>query len=175
MTGQTHVYYGDGKGKTTAALGLILRASGCGMDCTLLQFLKDWNSGEVKSLEALPNVTVLRGKATGSVFVRDMTPEQLEQTRKIHNENLDAAIAAAQSGGLLVLDELLDAVQLELVDFERIRALLRRENCPESLEIVITGHREIPWIFECADYITQMKKLRHPYDNGIKARRGIEF
>ena len=172
MKALNHVYYGLGKGKTTAALGLILRAAGCGVPCVLLQFLKDSKCGELDSLEKL-GVAVFRGKAPKAMFTRDMTPEQLEETRTIHNKNLADAVELSKNGGLLVLDELLDAVALELVDNDAVRALL--DNKPESLELVITGHTEIPWIFEKADYITETKKHRHPYDSGIMGRRGIEF
>ena len=172
MKALNHIYYGLGKGKTTAALGLILRAAGCGVPCILVQFLKDSKCGELESLEKL-GVTVFRGKAPHTMFARDMTSEQLEETRGIHNRNLTEAIEMSKNGGLLVLDELLDAVALGLVDEGTVRALI--ENKPESLEIVITGHSEIPWIFEKADYITEMKKHRHPYDSGIMGRRGIEF
>lgn len=173
MKGLTHIYYGNGKGKTTAALGLIVRAAGCGMRCVLLQFLKDSKCGELETLAHVPNVTVLRGKAPRVMFAKDMTPEQLGETREIHDENLLAAMEQAKSGGLLVLDELLDAVSLGLVSEERVREML--ENKPESLELVITGHVEIPWIFEKADYITEMVKRRHPYDDGVMGRRGVEF
>lgn len=172
MKALNHVYYGLGKGKTTAALGLILRAAGCGVPCVLAQFLKDTVCGELDALERL-GIPVFRGKAPGAMFTKDMTSEQLEETRAIHNRNLAAAIEMSQSGGLLVLDELLDAVALELVDESAVRELL--ENKPVELELVITGHSEIPWIFEHADYITEMVKRRHPYDSGISGRRGIEF
>lgn len=172
MKALNHVYFGSGKGKTTAALGLILRAVGCGIPCFLVQFLKDTKCGELETLRKL-GVTVFRGKAPQAAFARDMTPEQLEETRGIHNENLTNAVEESKGGGLLVLDELLDAVELGLVDESAVRLLL--ENRPDNLELVITGHSDIPWIFEKADYITEMVKHRHPYDKGVEGRRGIEF
>ncbi|NLB29600.1 MAG: cob(I)yrinic acid a,c-diamide adenosyltransferase [Clostridiales bacterium] len=172
MKALNHVYYGAGKGKTTAALGLILRAAGCGIPCVLVQFLKDAKCGELESLEKL-GVTVLRGKAPQAAFARDMTPGQLEETRRIHNDNLAKAAELSAGGGLLVLDELLDAVELSLVDENAVRELL--ENKPDDLELVLTGHSEVPWIFKKADYITEMVKRAHPFDRGIKGRRGVEF
>lgn len=172
MKSLTHVYFGYGKGKTTASLGLIMRAVGCGIPCVMVQFLKDSKCGELDSLQKL-GVTVFRGKAPDAMFTRDMTPEQLDATRAIHNKNLAKALELTTNGGLLVLDELLDAISLELVDESAVRGLL--ENKPDNLEIVITGHTKIPWIFKTADYITEMVKRRHPYDSGIKGRRGIEF
>ena len=168
-----HVYYGDGKGKTTAALGLLIRACGCGHKCVMVQFLKDWKSGELTTLCGLENVTVLRGKADGPSFSIDMTEEQRDATRTIHNENLREAIALAAGGGLLVLDELMDAVQLDLVDAQLVRELLNAP--PDGLEIAITGHGAVEWILDAADYVTEMVKRRHPYDKGIAARRGVEF
>lgn len=172
MKSLIHVYYGLGKGKTTAALGLILRARGCEIPCVLMQFLKDSKCGELETLEKL-GVTVFRGKAPQAMFARDMTPEQLSETRGIHNENLAASVDMSKNGGLLVLDELLDAVALGLVNESAVRLLI--ENKPDNLELVITGHTEIPWIFEKADYITEMVKRAHPYDKGVMGRRGIEF
>jgi len=168
-----HVYFGDGKGKTTAALGLLVRACGCGMECVMVQFLKDWKCGELETLCGMQNVTVLRGKADGASFSINMTEEELAKTRAIHNENLKKAIELCAKGGLLVLDELLDAVSLGLIDDSLVRGLL--DAPPAGLEIAITGHGAVDWIMERADYITEMVKRRHPYDTGVQARRGIEF
>jgi cob(I)alamin adenosyltransferase len=169
-----HIYYGDGKGKTTAALGLILRAAGAGLKCVIVQFLKDFQCAELDSLGRL-GVTVLRGKAPGKAFTRDMSPDQLSETARIHNENLDAATEMLRSGqcDVLVLDEALDALRLGLLDEAKFHALI--ENPPENAEIVITGHQMITWVTERADYITEMRKHAHPYDKGVQARKGIEF
>ncbi|HHT16741.1 MAG TPA: cob(I)yrinic acid a,c-diamide adenosyltransferase [Papillibacter sp.] len=172
--GLVHVYYGYGKGKTTAALGLCLRACGSGKKAVIVQFLKDTPSGEIKSLSCLENVTLLRGKA-GGMFVSDMTEEQKEETRRIHNENLQKALDLVTQGEccLLVLDEAMDALQLDVLDAALVRNLL--ENKPPELEVVITGHKPIHWVMDKADYITEMVKVRHPFDKGIPARKGIEF
>ncbi|SHH94305.1 cob(I)alamin adenosyltransferase [Sporobacter termitidis DSM 10068] len=172
--GLIHVYYGYGKGKTTAALGLALRAAGCGLKVVIVQFLKDSNTGELNALKLLPNVTVLRGTAARA-FTRDMTPEQLAETRKIQNANFEKALELVGSGecGLLILDEALDAYQLGLLDKAAFLDLVCRK--PDSLELVITGHRPDEEILGRADYVTEMVKVRHPYDSGISARRGIEF
>jgi cob(I)alamin adenosyltransferase len=172
--GLIHLYYGYGKGKTTAALGLALRASGCGVKVVLVQFLKDSNTGELCQLNLLPNVTVLRGTAA-KVFVRDMTPEQLAETRSIQNGNLEKARALVNSGdcGLLILDEALDAWQLGLLDESSFLDLVRHK--PEPLELVITGHKPDDRIIAAADYVTEMVKIKHPYDRGVPGRRGVEF
>lgn len=172
--GLVHVYYGNGKGKTTAALGLALRASGSGKKVVIVQFLKEANTSELNNLRLLPNVTVLRGTAA-KVFVFNMTPEQLEETKKIQNSNLSKTIDIVNSGGcdLLILDEALDAYQLGLVDSNMFLDLIF--NKPEALELVITGHKPDEEIIARADYVTEMVKIRHPYDKGIKGRKGIEF
>lgn len=172
--GLIHVYYGYGKGKTTAALGLALRACGCGKKVVLVQFLKDANTGELKSLCQLPGITVLRGTASAK-FARDMTPEELAETKAIQNSNLSEALKLVDNGGcdLLILDEALDAFQLGLLDEKLLLGLVH--NKPESLELVITGHKPDALIIEAADYVTEMVKVKHPYDRGIYGRRGIEF
>ena len=173
--GLTHIYFGDGKGKTTAALGLAIRAAGCGKKVVIIQFLKDWKCGEHDSLAHIPNVTVFRGKSAGSVFVRDMSDEEKAETKAIHDENLSNAIKLTESGNcdLLVLDEAIDAFQLGLIDTDLFKGLL--DNKPEPLELVLTGHRPDEWLLDRSDYVTEMVKRKHPYDRGVPARRSIEF
>ncbi len=172
--GLIHVYYGYGKGKTTAALGLALRASGSGKKVVIVQFLKESSTSELNSLRLLPNIAVLRGTGAKD-FVVNMTPEQLEETRRIQNSNLTKAVDSVKSGGcdLLILDEALDAFQLELINGDMFRELVF--NKPEALELVITGHKPDEEIIGRADYVTEMVKIKHPYDKGINGRKGIEF
>jgi cob(I)alamin adenosyltransferase len=172
--GLIHVYYGNGKGKTTAALGLALRACGCDKKVVLVQFLKDSNTGELEPLCRLPGITVLRGTAAKK-FVRSMTPAELEETKTIQNRNLSEALKLVGNGDcdLLILDEALDAFQLGLLDEALFMGLVRGK--PEHLELVITGHRPEAAVIEAADYVTEMVKIKHPYDRGISARRGVEF
>jgi len=173
--GLTHIYYGDGKGKTTAALGLAIRASGCGKKVVIVQFLKDWKSGELASLSLLPNVTVLRGKLAGGSFVRDMSDEEKAALKTIHDENFGKALELLENGqcDLLVLDEAIDAYQLGVLDAALLEELVN--NKPKPIELVITGHSPDEYLIERADYVTEMVKHKHPYDNGVSARRGIEF
>jgi len=175
MAGLIHIYFGDGKGKTTAALGLAIRAAGCGQKVVVVQFLKDWKSGELKSLALLPNITVLRGKVPGGTFVFEMNDEQKAETKTIQDDNLKKALEMQKNGqcDLLVLDEALDAYSLGVLDAGLFEGLL--DNKPEKLEIVITGHSVDANMMERADYLTEMAKRKHPYDLGVTARRGIEF
>lgn len=172
--GLLHIYTGAGKGKTTAAAGLALRAAGQGIPVVFLQFLKGGPSGEVEALARLPGVTVLRGKA-GEKFASAMTPEEREKTRALQDGSLRRAIQMAREGkcGLLVLDEVTAALKHDLVDEGLLRQLL--EEPPPGVELVFTGRDAPGWLLERGDYVTEMKKLRHPYDRGITARRGIEY
>ena len=175
MKGLTHIYYGDGKGKTTAALGLALRASGCGKSVVIVQFLKDWKCGELEPMTLIKGITVLRGKAQGGVFFHEMSNEEILETKKIHDENLKKALDISKNGhcDLLILDEVIDAYNLGVLDAALFEGLLNRK--PEHLELVITGHNPGSWLLERADYVTEMVKRKHPYDLGITARQGIEY
>ena len=171
--GLIHLYYGDGKGKTTAALGLTIRALGSGFKVVFVQFLKNQPTGELSILDGFPNVTVLRGKE-GAGFSFAMTEEEKENTRLLHTENLKAAIALAASGNcdMLVLDEAVGAYARDLID----KALFENfvQNKPEQLELVMTGRNPAQWMTDCADYVSEIKKVKHPYEKGIPARIGIE-
>ena len=173
--GLTHIYFGDGKGKTTAALGLAMRAAGCGLKVVIVQFLKDWKCCELNSLALLPNVTVFRGKASGGVFIFEMSDEQKAETKIIHDENLKNALDMQKDGrcDLLILDEAIDAYDLGVLDAEMFTGLLA--NKPDALELVVTGHKADADLLRFADYATEMVKRKHPYDKGVAARRGVEF
>ena len=172
--GLIHVYCGDGKGKTTAALGLAMRASGAGMKVVIIQFLKGSDTAELKSLKKLSNITMLRNtKDLG--FVGNMTPEQIETVTAMHNENLYKALRLVNDGecDMLILDELTYAYDMKLVDVDRIDELLNHK--PEHLELIVTGRNPADIFVDNADYITEMMAVRHPFDKGISARKGIEY
>lgn len=169
VQGLVHLYSGDGKGKTTAAMGLALRALGAGHRVTVLQFLKDGTSAELAPLRTL-GAQVLAGQ-TGSRFVFQMSQEERAQARLYQTEQLRRALAAPCD--LLVLDEACAAWQLDMVD----RALLQAAvlDRPAGREVVLTGRDPAPWMQQAADYHTEMCARRHPYDRGIPARPGIEY
>ena len=168
-TGLLHLYYGDGKGKTTAAMGLALRAMGSGKRVVILQFLKGGKSGEVPLLEQL-GAKVYRGKA-GQKFVFQMNEAEKEATRQLQNANLTAAMA--DPADLLILDEAGSAWELDMVDKALLqKAVLER---PAEQECVLTAHAAPQWMLDAADYSTEMKCRRHPYQRGISARQGIEY
>lgn len=167
--GFLHLYWGDGKGKTTAAMGLALRALGQGKRVVIVQFLKGGPSGEIPLLERL-GATVYRGKA-GQKFVFQMNEAEKDAARAVQNANLAAAMA--EEADLLILDEAGSAWELDMIEKERLRdAVLQR---PEAQECVLTAHAAPQWMLDAADYSTEMKCLRHPFQRGVAARKGIEY
>lgn len=167
--GLVHLYCGDGKGKTTAAMGLALRALGSGRSVVIVQFLKGGQSGEIPLLDSL-GARIFRGKA-GTKFSFQMSEEEKAETLALQTENLRHALSCEAS--LLVLDEACSAWQTGLVD----RALLQKAvlERPDGQEVVLTGRNPPEWLWEAADYITEMSCRRHPYERGIPARKGVEF
>jgi cob(I)alamin adenosyltransferase len=172
--GLIHVYCGDGKGKTTAALGLALRAAGSGMKVVILQFLKGRPVNELESLKLIPGITVLRNSKDFG-FYNTMTDQDKADITRMHNENLKKALDLVQKEayGLLILDEISAAYNHGLVGKEIIDDLI--ENKSEELELVLTGRDPAPLFLEKADYISEIKKIKHPYDKNIGARKGIEL
>ena len=173
MSGLIHIYCGEGKGKTSAALGLALRAAGAGMKVLFVQFLKDGSSSEISMLERLGIETACCPDIRKFVF--QMTEAERLQAGEEYSRLLSAAVSCCreEGSGLLVLDEVLPACRLGLVPEAALTDFLRSK--PSELEVVLTGREPSPALLELADYVTEMKKLRHPYDRGIQARKGIEF
>lgn len=171
--GLIHLYCGDGKGKTTAAMGLAIRAAGHGKKVLILQFLKGRPTGELKSLAQIEGIQVLRGKE-GMAFSFQMTPEERIQTKALHEEHLRLAMHRAQLGEceVLILDEVMGAVSTGLLEESLVTGFLQAK--PPQLEVVLTGRNPPPQWVELADYVTEMKKIKHPYERGIPARDGIE-
>lgn len=167
--GLAHLYWGDGKGKTTAAMGLALRALGSGKRVVIVQFLKGGKSGEIPLLEQL-GAKIYRGKA-GQKFVFQMNDAEKAATRELQNANLRAA--QQEPVDLLILDEAGSAWELDMVDKELLKAVVLER--PAEQECVLTAHGAPDWMLETADYSTEMKCHRHPYQKGIAAREGIEY
>ena len=168
--GFLHIYCGDGKGKTTAAMGLALRALGHGKRVVIVQFLKRKKSGEIRLLEELGAI-VFSGKYGASFRVSDMTEEEYELTKELSAKNLSSALLAKCD--ILILDELLAALKHGIIsDFEAASVLKKRE---VGTELVITGREAPGWLLAEADYVTRMTKEKHPFDEGLTAREGIEF
>ena len=171
MAGLIHLYCGDGKGKTTAAVGLAVRAAGAGKQVIFTQFFKDGSSSEVESLKLLGIRTIHAQTVKG--FYRAMNEQQRQQARQDYTALFRQVTDAAKDAGLLILDEIVSACNRGVVPETLVTDFLRSK--PAELEVVLTGRNPSPALMELADYITEMRKLRHPYDRGVAARRGIEF
>ena len=173
QTGLVHVYYGDGKGKTTAAFGLAFRCAGRGKKVVIAQFLKSGESGEVTAAERFPEITLLRRHSAGK-FTFQMNGGEKARTAGDCAAIFQKAVSLARSGDvrMLVLDEVTDACPSFFPPSELTGFLDSR---PEGLEVVITGHALPEELAVRADYISRVEKEKHPYDQGVLARPDIEF
>lgn len=169
-----HIYFGNGKGKTTAAAGLAVRASGAGLKTVIFQFLKDGTSSEISVLRSLKNIRVVCCEECDK-FCCSMNDEELERIRRRHDLMLREAMELTESGnaGLIILDEFLDAYNEKLVDSSLADSFI--SGLSGKYEVVMTGRAPASHILEKADYATEMTALKHPYSKGISARPGIEY
>lgn len=164
------VYTGDGKGKTTAAMGLALRALGRGLCVKLVQFLKGRDSGEVMMLEKL-GAQVVRVSA-GSKFLWDMTDEEKAALRESALAVLPVIRGWLGKADVLVLDEALGALHGGLLSLDDLADIIERRG---GTEIVLTGRAAPAELIERADLVTEMRPVKHYMDAGVKARKGIEY
>ena len=169
-----HIYYGNGKGKTTAAVGLAVRAAGAGMKVAFLQFLKNGTSSEISILSALDNVTVICCEECKKFTFAMNDVEKAEVTQR-HNEMLKTVsdFLSENAVQLVVLDEFIDACNKGLIDADLADSFIEK-NLTKG-EIVMTGRNPSDKLKKCADYLTEMTAEKHPYDKGIPARKGIEY
>jgi cob(I)alamin adenosyltransferase len=169
--GLVQVYTGDGKGKTTAALGLALRACGHGLSVYMIQFMKgDIEYGELKAAQWIPNLTIIQfGRPD---FVDKVNPEEVDID--FANKALEHAKDIISSGNhdIVILDELNVALDFKLVDLKDVLTLM--DSKPKNMELIITGRNAPKEILNRADLVTNMENIKHPYDCGISARCGIE-
>lgn len=171
--GCVHIYCGDGKGKTTCATGLCVRAAGSGMSVLYHQFLKDNNSSERSILEKIPQITVVPGKKQ-TKFTFQMNEEELQAVREDNDAMLDQLFETAdrENYDMLAMDECIYAVDKKLLSEDKLIAHLK--NKPKKLEVVMTGRNPSEKLMDCADYVSEIVKRKHPFDKGISARVGIE-
>ena len=172
MAGLVHLYCGDGKGKTTAAVGLAVRAAGAGKRVLFVQFFKDGSSAEIGILRQLERVRTLHCETAYGLF-NYMSDEQKKNAARDYSQLFETALAAAADADLLVLDEAVSACRYAVIDELKLAAFLRDR--PENLEVVLTGRKPSERLMALADYITEMKKHKHPFDQGVPAREGIEY
>lgn len=169
--GYTQIYTGDGKGKTTAAIGLAVRASGCGLKVFLAQFIKGMEYSEIKALKKFPENITVRQFGRGR-FIRRGGPskEDLEVARKGFKQIVDTIINDGYD--IFILDEVNVAIHFGLLTLEELIELIK--NKPFSMELILTGRRAPQELIEAADLVTEMKEIKHYFRNGVAARRGIE-
>jgi cob(I)alamin adenosyltransferase len=169
--GLVQIYTGDGKGKTTAAVGLAVRAAGAGLSVMFAQFLKGRATGELEPLKKL-GVTVVRSEAV-TKFIPYMMPAELDKCRSAQHAVLDAVKDGIAQSDVVILDEVCGAITTGMIDIGDIISLIRQK--PQSVELVLTGRGAPAQLLELADYISEIKSVKHPYDKGISARKGIEY
>lgn len=167
-----HVYCGDGKGKTTAAIGLGIRAAGAGKKVLFAQFMKGGKTAELTILQKIPEVSIFRSEKRFP-FYKNMTKEEKLELTNIHNTILDniQEKIKEEKCGLLILDEITYPYEWGLINKEKLQEIFSEKD----LEIVCTGRGPDGFFTQKADYITEMKCVRHPYEKGIPAREGIEY
>jgi cob(I)alamin adenosyltransferase len=170
--GLVQVYTGNGKGKTSAAFGLALRAIGRGLKVYIIQFIKGgFDYGELYAIDKFPN---LKLKAFGRGKFITEKPAGKEDI-KLAEEALALAEKVVKSGGydIVILDEINVALSLRLISLEKVLELIK--NKPKHVELVLTGRSVADEIVEAADLITEMKEIKHPFNKGYQARKGIEY
>jgi len=165
---------GPGKGKTTAAMGTGLRAVGAGLKVLMLQFLKgSWHYGELDAVKAFGDQFVMRQMGRGFVKVggAETDPEDVKMVEECWKKAEEAILSGLWD--LVILDEINYAIGYKMLDPEKVAAVLRKK--PEMVHVILTGRNAHPVIVELADTVTEMREVKHAYQKGIQAQRGIEY
>lgn len=169
--GYIHVYTGPGKGKTTAALGLGLRAAGAGLKVYMIQFMKGRRYSELDAAEHLPNFTIVQyGR---DEFVSKENPEKIDID--LAQKGFAHAQKIVKNGkyDMVILDEINVVVDYNLIAIEDVLKLI--EEKPEKLELILTGRYAHPELSKIADLVTEMLEIKHPYQNGVLSRKGVDY
>jgi len=168
--GYIQVYTGDGKGKTTAALGLALRAAGNKMHSYIGQFMKGQFYGELKSIERIPEIDLEQYGDIKCIRREDVTSKHIDQAMK----GLDKARQAMLSGNydIVILDEINVSIWFGLLSINDVIAFIDLK--PESVELILTGRKAPEELITRADLVTEMREIKHYYQNGVDARKGVE-
>jgi len=170
MKGYIQVYTGDGKGKTTAALGLALRAYGAGLNVYIAQFVKGMKYSELDSLKVLSKHVTLKQYGRNCFISRNPDQEDIRAAQDALKEVRDIMLSGQYQ--VIILDEVNIATYYRLITVEDLIELMLDK--PEDTELVITGRNADPRVIEIADLVTEMKEVKHYYQNGVQARDGIE-
>lgn len=170
-----HIYTGDGKGKTTAALGLSFRAAGRGRKTVFLEFLKDGNSGEVLLAKSVPNIEIRCFQTSVGGFFWNMTETEREKLKTETRAGFSYAEQCAKNGlcDVLVLDEIAGCIANGLILENDVLSFLKAHG--QNIEIVLTGRDFSYEILSAADYVSEIRAVKHPYEMGTAPREGIEF
>lgn len=169
-----HIYCGDGKGKTTAAIGLAVRAAGTGMKVLFGRFLKNEESGELSVLDGISNIEVLHLQKSFGFYKTLSRTEQLEMkhTYEALWQTIQEKIATGDYD-MLVMDEIMATLGYHMIEEGDILDFLSQK--PEKLEVVMTGRNPSEAMIEMADYVSEIRKIKHPFDQKVGARKGIEY
>lgn len=173
QTGCVHIYCGNGKGKTTCGMGLCVRAAGYGYRVLIYQFMKDNTTSERKAMEKIPGITFVPGLKEEK-FSFQMTQEEKEARKRFYKEKFREVTEKAEKENydVLFLDEVIYTIRAGLFEEQILVEWLKQK--PEHLEVILTGQDPGEELLLCADYVSELKKIRHPFDRGLGARDGIE-
>ncbi len=171
VKGLIQIYTGNGKGKTTAALGLALRAAGRDKKILIIQFMKKWDYGELHSIKKIPQITI-KTFGTRDFVYKDKAKEiDYQEARKAFTEGVEGVFSGVYD--IVIFDELNIVLDFGLLEIEEVVNFLKDK--PEGVEIVITGRNAPVELIEMADLVTEMQEIKHPFHKGVNARIGIEY
>ncbi len=170
MKGYVQVYTGNGKGKTTASLGLSLRAAGAGLKVFIAQFLKQGDYSEIRALERFSDLIRIEQYGLGRFIKGKPTEEEIQAAQKGLEEVKEAMLSGEYD--VIIVEEGNVAVSCGLFEVQKLLELISQK--PDGLELVITGRDATPEVIEQADLVTEMKEIKHYYQKGVAARVGIE-
>lgn len=172
--GYIQIYTGEGKGKTTAAMGLAIRAVGRGLEVLIIQFLKGGESGEVSVLKNIDGIDVHRVSEVKKFFW-NMSDQEKQNMRELASTVIKKTVQQLKNGEMdvLILDEVLGALNKGIITIDEVNAVL--ESHPEHVEVVLTGRDAPKWLIDKAHLVTEMVPIKHYFSEDVKARKGIEF
>ncbi|HPF06686.1 MAG TPA: cob(I)yrinic acid a,c-diamide adenosyltransferase [Spirochaetota bacterium] len=172
--GYIHIYTGNGKGKTTAALGLCFRAAGCGIKSAFIQFMKGQETGELAAAKMTGSMITIEQYGSPKLLT-DNNPAIFEEHKSEALKGYARAVDLTRGDEfrIIVLDEILNLLNFKLIELPAIIKLIKAK--PEHMELVLTGRGAPEELVRLADLVTEMKEVKHYYMSGVKARKGIEF
>jgi cob(I)alamin adenosyltransferase len=172
-TGYVHLYTGNGKGKTTAAIGMAVRAAGWNMSSIIIQFMKGQDYGEIESLKRFDNLITIEQYGSSEFCMPD--DDTIQQHYHFARKGLQRAtdVCVSYNFSLVVLDEIVTAMLFKLITLDEIVSLIKNRN--PSIELVLTGRGAPDALIGQCHLVTEMKEIRHYYENGVQARKGVEF